>query len=508
MTELPYLVGPERVVSRITELVGAGRLPAVSGVADLSDMDGLRLQIDLKPGADAGAALADLHRFTPLEETLNVNNVVLVDGVPTTVGLRELCEHYVAHRLVVVVRRTRHRLRRADERLHIVEGLIAALDNIDEVVALIRGSKDAAEARAGLVARFGLTEVQANHILDMALRRLTALERQRLDEEAAALRSDIADFKEILASTRRQRSIVRKELRRIVEDHGRPRRSRLVAAEVADRELAAHSGSENASAASDGEADPGPDLPCVVTVSTSGNIGRASLKGSRRASPGRHDLIAASVVASTGAPVAAVTSLGRAFTVLGGEIEEAANRIRGVAASSVFGLESGERVLALVAGGDDRLVIVTAGGTIKRIEADEVLESPPGVPADLVGGGRPSGLRPHRSRRGGPRDRGRRRPRSAARGVVGAGAAPRRGRGGRHQAARRRGPGGRGARSWTTPCSWSRPALTAGPAASRPRSARSCRRRAGEGKACSSSSSRTVSGWSRPRWAPSTGCWR
>ena len=385
VTELPYLVGPERVVSRITELVGAGRLPAVSGVADLSDMDGLRLQIDLKPGADAGAALADLYRFTPLEETLNVNNVVLVDGVPTTVGLRELCEHYVAHRLVVVVRRTRHRLRRADERLHIVEGLIAALDNIDEVVALIRGSKDAAEARAGLVARFGLTDVQANHILDMALRRLTALERQRLDEEAAALRSDIADFKEILASTRRQRSIVRKELRRIVEDHGRPRRSRLVAAEVADRELAAHSGGEDAAAASDGEADPGPDLPCVVTVSTSGNVGRASLKGSRRASPRRHDLIAARVVASTGAPVAAVTSLGRAFTVLGGEIEEAANRIRGADASSVFGLESGERVLALVAGSDDRLVIVTAGGIIKRVEADEVLESPPGSPLISLG---------------------------------------------------------------------------------------------------------------------------
>ena len=378
VTELPYQVGPERVVSRIAEQVAAGRLPAVSGVADLSDMDGLRLQIDLKPGADAGAALVDLFRFTPLEETLNVNNVVLVDGVPTTVGLRELCEHYVAHRLVVVVRRTRHRLRRANDRLHIVEGLIAALDNIDEVVALIRGSKDAAEARAGLMARFGLTEIQANHILDMALRRLTALERQRLDEEAAALRSDIADFKEILASTRRQRSIVRKELRRIVEDHGRPRRSRIVAPEVADRELAAHSGNGGASPASDDGADAGPDLPCVVTVSTSGNIGRASLKGSRRASPGRHDLIAASVVASTGAPVAAVTSLGRACTAMGGEIEEAANRIRGADASSVFGLESGERVLALVASGEDRLVIVTAGGIIKRIEADEVLESPPG----------------------------------------------------------------------------------------------------------------------------------
>ena len=378
VTELPYLVGPERVVSRITELVGSGRLLGVAGIADLSDMDGLRLQIDLKPGVEPAAALAELYRLTPLEETLSVNNVVLVAGVPTTVGLRELCEHYVAHRLQVVVRRTRYRLRRADERLHIVEGLIAALDNIDDVVALIRGSVDAAEARSSLMARFGLTEVQATHILDMALRRLTALERQKLDEEAARLREDIDEFRAILDSRRKQRALVRKELRRIVDDHGRPRRSRIVPAEIADRELAAHSGEDRGTSTATEAADTGPDLPCQITVSTSGNIGRTSLKGSRRASPGRHDLIAASVIASTGSPVAAVTSRGRVVTVRGGEIEEAVNRVRGVDASSVFGLGSGERVLALVTAGDDRLVIVTAAGIVKRMDAEEVLDSRPG----------------------------------------------------------------------------------------------------------------------------------
>ena len=387
VTELPHLVGPERVVSRITELVGAGRLLGVSGIADLSDMDGLRLQIDMKPGIDPAAVLAELYRHTPLEESLSVNNVVLVDGVPTTVGLRELCEHYVAHRLEVVVRRTRHRLRRADERLHIVEGLIAALDNIDDVVALIRSSRDGPEARAGLMARYGLTEVQATHILDMALRRLTALERERLDAEAEGLRADIGDFKEILASRRRQRAIVRKELRRIVDDHGRPRRSRIVTAEVADRELAGSSEGEAGLAASADAADAGPDLPCVVTVSTSGNIGRASLKGDRRASPGRHDLIAARVVASTGASVAAVTTMGRAFTVRGAEIEEANNRIRGADATSIFDLDAGERILALVAEGSDRLVMVTTGGTIKRIDAEEVLSTPPGSPLIALGAG-------------------------------------------------------------------------------------------------------------------------
>ena len=387
VTELPHLVGPERVVSRITELVGAGRLTGVSGIADLSDMDGLRLQIDLKPGSDPSTVLGELYRHTPLEEGLSVNNVVLVDGVPTTVGLRELCEHYVAHRLQVVVRRTRHRLRRADERLHIVEGLIAALDNIDDVVALIRGSRDATEARAGLMARFGLTEVQATHILDMALRRLTSLERERLDAEAEGLRADITDFKEILASNRRQRAIVRKELRRIVDHHGRPRRSRIVTAQVAERELAEHSGEGAASAATPDPADLGPDLPCVITVSTSGNIGRAPLKGPRRASPGRHDLISARVVASTGAPVAAVTTMGRAFTVRGAEIEEANNRVRGVGVASVFDLDAGERILALVAEGSDRLVMVTAGGVIKRIDAEEVLSAPPGSPLIALGAG-------------------------------------------------------------------------------------------------------------------------
>ena len=387
VTELPHLVGPERVVSRITELVGAGRLLNISGIADLSDMDGLRLQIDLKPGADPATVLAELYRLTPLEESLSVNNVVLVDGVPTTVGLREQCEHYVAHRLEVVVRRTRYRLRRADERLHIVEGLIAALDNIEEVVALIRGSKDATEARSGLMARFGLTEIQATHILDMALRRLTALERERLDAEAEGLRADISDFKEILASNRRQRAIVRKELRRIVDDHGRPRRSRMVTAEVAERELAGRSGDGAASAVSLDAADPGPDLPCVVTVSTSGHIGRASLKGDRRASPGRHDLIAARVEASTGTPVVAVTSAGRALGARGADIPEANNRVRGADASSVLDLDAGERVLALVAPDSDRLVMVTARGGIKRIEADEVLGVAPGASLVSLGAG-------------------------------------------------------------------------------------------------------------------------
>jgi len=392
VTELPHQVGPERVVSRITELLTAGRLTGVRGIADLSDMDGLRLQIDLKPGVDPAAVLEELYRHTPLEESLNINNVVLVDGVPSTVGLRRLCEHYVSHRLEVVVRRTRYRLQRATERLHIVEGLITALDNIDEVVALIRASADAAAARDELIARFELSEVQATHILDMALRRLTALERTKLDTEAASLRADISEYSEILASTRKQRAIVRKELRRIVDDHGRPRRSRIVTATEADRELAASSAGEVGSGTSDGtEADVGPDIACVVTVSTSGNIGRSPLKGDRRASPGRHDLIAASVVTSTGALLAAITSKGRALPVRCAGVEAANNRVRGVDAKGLFGLESAETILAVVGDGSARLlggtahpklVLVTKRGVIKRLDVAEVFDG--ALPGSLV----------------------------------------------------------------------------------------------------------------------------
>ena len=379
VTELPHLVGPERVVSKISELVNAGRLPDVSGVADLTGMDGLRLQIDLKPDTEPTAVLSELYRLTPLEETFSVNSVVLVNGVPTTVGLRELCEHYVAHRLVVIERRTRHRLRRAEERLEIVIGLLVALDNIDEVVALLRRCRDAAEAHSELMARFGLTDAQASHILDMALRRLTALERRKLEDEEAGLRSDIDDYVEMLASDRKRRNAVRRELRRVVEDHGRPRRARVIDAAIAEQHFAADNGAAlgNVQSAATG-APVGRDVPCVVTLSTSGNLGRMPLSGGRRGVPGRHDLISSRVTTSTASPVSAVTSEGRAFAMLGEDVAEANNRVRGSDAAAAFGLGPNERILSLVAASDDRLVLVTARGAVGRLSTDEVLRASPG----------------------------------------------------------------------------------------------------------------------------------
>ena len=377
VTELPYLVGMERVVAKIKEAAAAGRPAGIAGVTDLSDRDGLRLQIDVRSGANPHQVLAELYRLTPLEETFAVNNVVLVDGVPTTVGLYDLCRLYIEHRLEVVVRRTRHRLGKARDRLHILEGLIIAVDNIDEVVRIIRASQRPADARTALMERFALTEIQANHVLDMALRRLTALERLGLAEEADKLRTAIDDYEKILASEQRQRSLVLSELRKVVEAHGGPRRSQIVdAADLAAREPPA----EGPAAAAAADGGPAADEPCVVTLSTSGNLGRMPVAGARLASPGRHDLIEVRLMSSTAAAAAAVTSQGRALMVPVADLPDGTRRARGDNAARLLGANRGERVLALVGPSAERLVIVTASGAVKRLDPDEVLATKPGLP--------------------------------------------------------------------------------------------------------------------------------
>ena len=202
VTELPYAVGPERVQAKIRELIGAGKLEGIAAVVDLSDRHhGLRLVIECKSGVGPHSLLEKLYRLTPLEESFGINNVALVDGVPTTLGLRALCQHYIDHRLDVIVRRATYRLTRAEEREHILLGLLLALDNIEKVIAIIRSSKDAAKAKSQLIKELKLTDVQATHILDMQLRRLTALEVDRLREELADVQTDIAQLKNCLLYT-------------------------------------------------------------------------------------------------------------------------------------------------------------------------------------------------------------------------------------------------------------------------------------------------------------------
>src|SRR6266542_1131628 len=200
VTELPYGIGAEKVIEKITDEVNrTKRLQGIADVKDLTDRDnGTRLVIECKVGVNPQALLADLYRLTPLEQSFGVNNLVLVDGQPQTLGLKALLEVFLAHRYEVVTRRTTHRRTKRQDRLHLVDGLLIALIDIDRVVALIRGSDDAAAAKAALIAEFGLTDVQATYILDTPLRRLTRFDRIELETEQERLREEIAELTRIL----------------------------------------------------------------------------------------------------------------------------------------------------------------------------------------------------------------------------------------------------------------------------------------------------------------------
>jgi len=376
ITELPYQVGIVRVIAKVQDLVNSGRITGITDVVDFSDHttddNKVRIQIDVKAAVNPQAVLQELYRLTPLEESFGLNNVVLVDGIPTTLGIYDICRHYIEHRLEVIVRRTEFRLGRAQDRLHILDGLLIALDAIDEVVAIIRSSQDVAEARRRLIERFDLSPVQAEHILDMPLRRLTALAKFDIEEEAAQKRADIADYERLLKSDDRRRKLVLKELRDLVEVHGQERRSEIIATdEIEVFEVP----KEN-----DDTFDPDSDEPCVVTVSTSGNIGRVPTEGARRGVAGRHDLITARLVTSTGSPFVAITSEGRAFVIRGAEVGEASGRARGSAASQLLGLNRGETVLGLAGAGEENLVLVTANGVVKQLTSREALGAKAGKP--------------------------------------------------------------------------------------------------------------------------------
>lgn len=364
VTELPYLVGPEKVVSKINELLKAERLAGVTDVKNLSDLDnGTRILIECRQGVNPQAVLAQLYKLTPLEETFAVNNVVLVDGVPTTLSIHDLCQHYITHRLDVIVRRTQYRLERARARLHILDGLLIALDNIDLVIRIIRGSQTAADAREELKKQLDLSDIQATHILDMQLRRLVALERQKIVDERDEKVAEIAGYEQLLGSEQRQRTLVLKELEELADEHGHDRRSQIIKAEDIPVFDAPIEVAVDADVADEG---------CIVTLSTSGQIGREPTEGAKRATPGRHDLLITSCVTSTVAPVWAITSEGRALMVHAHELGEVAGRSRGSVASQVFGTNRGEDILTVSSQSTEDLMLVTQRGVAKRITAEEL----------------------------------------------------------------------------------------------------------------------------------------
>ncbi|GAA5012507.1 DNA topoisomerase IV subunit A [Kitasatospora paranensis] len=364
VTELPYSVGPEKVIAKIKDLVNAKKLQGIADVKDLTDREhGLRLVIEVKNGFVPEALLEQLFKLTPMEETFGINNVALVDGQPLTLGLKELLEVYVDHRFEVVRRRSEFRRRKRQERLHLVEGLLVALVDIDEVIALIRSSDNAAQAKERLMERFSLSEIQTAYILDTPLRRLTRFDRVELEDEQQKLTGEIAELTEILESDTRLRNVVSTELGAVAKQFGTPRRTVLLAAGAVP------------SAALTVPLEVADD-PCRVLLSSTGLLARTTdgepSEGSEQRA--RHDAVASAVTATARADVGLVTSAGRVLRLpvidlpqlpAGGAVSLAG----GAAVSEFLRLEAGERALALTTLDESSpgLALGTLQGVVKRV---------------------------------------------------------------------------------------------------------------------------------------------
>ncbi|MFH9349870.1 DNA topoisomerase (ATP-hydrolyzing) subunit A [Kitasatospora sp. NPDC017646] len=364
VTELPYNVGPEKVISKIKDLVNAKKLQGIADVKDLTDREhGLRLVIEVKNGFVPEALLEQLYKLTPMEETFGINNVALVDGQPLTLGLKELLEVYVDHRFTVVRRRSDFRRRKREERLHLVEGLLVALVDIDEVIAIIRSSDNAQQAKERLMERFSLSETQTGYILDTPLRRLTRFDRVELEQEKAKLTSEIAELTEILESDGKLRSVVSSELGAVSKQFGTERRTVLLEAGAAP------------SAALSVPLEVADD-PCRVLLSSTGLLARTADGEPFELSEKRakHDVIVSAVPATARADVGVVTSAGRVLRLPVIDLPAlpptpSPTLAGGAAVGEFLRLEAGERVLALTTLDESSpgLALGTVQGVVKRV---------------------------------------------------------------------------------------------------------------------------------------------
>ena len=370
VTELPASVGPERVIERIKDLVQAKKVQGIADVVDLSDgQSGLRLVIELKSGIDPDSMLEQLYRLTPLEDAITINAVALVDGQPQTLGLRELLQEFVAHRIDVVRRRSQFRRAKAVDRLHLVDGLLIAIVDIDEVIELIRASENAGEARERLMSVFDLSEVQATYILDMPLRRLTKFSRIELETEADELRSRIDQLDTLLGDDAALRSAVATELTDVSAALGSPRRTTLLEGTTSGP-VTATKQATNLEVA---------DEPCVVMLSSSGLIARTSaLHSGDGAARAAHDVVLAACPATTRSQIGAITSMGRVLPIEVVDIpaQPPVAGVPALAAGAPVGafvdLESGEQVLGLCPlDGTATLGLGTALGVVKRVVVPE-----------------------------------------------------------------------------------------------------------------------------------------
>lgn len=363
INEIPYQLNKLNLIEKIVDLVRDKKIEGISDLNDESDRDGMRIVIDLKRDADPNVVLNQLYKYTPLQSTFGCNMLALVNGRPQLCTLKDLIHHFVLHRHDVVVRRTEYELRKAREREHILQGLKIALDNLDEVIAIIRASKDPHEAREKLMSTFGLSEIQARAILDMRLQRLTALERDKIEQELKEILELIADLEDILARKSRRMVIIYDELQELVEKYGDERRTEIVAnyEEFSIEDMIA-------------------EEDMVITISNQGLIKRTPVSGFKKQNRGgrgstgsstrEDDFIEHLFIASTHEYMMFFTDKGRCHWLKVHEIPQMGKTGRGRAVVNMIAVEKDENVRAFVKvrefSDDKYIMMATRSGTVKK----------------------------------------------------------------------------------------------------------------------------------------------
>jgi DNA gyrase subunit A len=367
VTEIPYQVNKARLVERIAELVREKRIDGIADIRDESSREGMRIVLDVRKGEPSQVILNNLYKLTPLQETFGVIMLAIVDQRPRVLNLLEACELFVDFRREVVRRRTAFELRKAEARAHVLEGLVVALDHLDQVIALIRAAKAPSDARAGLMAQFGLSQIQADAILEMQLQRLTGLERQKVVDELKEIKVLIADLKDILAKPRRIDQIVAEELKKIREDHGDPRRT-VILDEVDEITV------EDMIAEED----------VAISITHGGYIKRTSIstyRAQRRGGRGRmgmrtkeEDFVDQLFIASTHSYILIFTDRGRVYWLKVHEIPEVGPQGRGKAVVNLVHLSPKEKIAAFVSVKDfvagQYVLLATRKGIVKKTELD------------------------------------------------------------------------------------------------------------------------------------------
>jgi DNA gyrase subunit A len=364
ITELPYMVNPDNLALKIAELADSGKVQGIADVRDdSSGRTGQRLVVVLKRDAVARVVLNNLLKHTELQTNFSANMLALVDGVPRTLTIDQFISNWVAHQVEVIQRRTRYRLRKAEERAHILRGLVKALDMLDEVIALIRSSPDANEAREGLIALLDIDELQANAILDMQLRSLAALQRQRIIDDLAEIELEIADLNDILANEARQRTIIGEELAAIVEKYGDDRRTQIIAA---DGDLSME--------------DLIPDEDLVVTITRGGYAKRTKAdqyrsqkrggKGVRGATLRGDDVVDHFIATSNHHWLLFFTTAGRVYRTKAYNLPEAQRDAKGGHVAGLLSFQPDENIAQVLAIRDYEqapyLVLATRHGLVKK----------------------------------------------------------------------------------------------------------------------------------------------